>query len=140
MTDDAKTEVERSRELEPATAGPPGSRKGPIHTAISRIRELLTPGEEIEALAIQRQYVYLWLRRRMIVAATPARLIAMRRRIVGGFDILDVRWQDLQDARIEEGIFGSTLTITVRDRANHAMLVMDQGGTGMFAVSRLQKT
>jgi hypothetical protein len=113
---------------------------GPIARALQQVTALLTAGESLQAVAIQRQYVYLLERsRRKIVAATPARLIVMHRRVFGGFDVFDVRWQDLESAHISEGTFGATLTFTVRD-ANHAMLVKDMAGGGSLRVPCLRKT
>jgi hypothetical protein len=113
--------------------------RGPIALALQQVTELLTPGESLQAVAIQRQYVYLAERsRRKIVAATPARLIVMHRHVFGGFDVFDVRWQDLEAAQISEGTFGATLTFTVRD-TDHAMLVKDMAGGGTLRVAGLRK-
>lgn len=118
-----------------------GERESPrMQAALARIHELLTEGEELQAFAIQRQYVYLLGRsRRQIVVGTPARLLIIRRRFIEGFDVFDVRWQDLEAAHIAEGIFGATLTISVRD-TDHAMLVKDMHGAASVSIPCLRKT
>ena len=54
--------------------------------------------------------------RRQIFAITNSRIIRLKRRLVGGFDMLDYQWKDLKDAQISENVFptitGSTLTFT----------------------------
>jgi hypothetical protein len=71
---------------------------------------LLVPGESIEAYAVQRR-LFALTHRRVVVCATSGRFISLSRGVFGGFVPYDVRWQDLDDASIDAGIFGASLTI-----------------------------
>lgn len=93
---------------------PPGT--GPaqdsaLDTALARLRELLLPGELLQAYASQRR-IFALTHRRMIVAATTGRFISLTRKVLGGYVLSDVRWQDLHDAGLREGTFGADLAIT----------------------------
>jgi len=83
---------------------------GTIGGAVGRVRELLVPGETLEAVAVQRR-IFALTHRRVIVAATSGRLMVMRRGLIGGFQVTDVRWQDLKEAQLRVGIIGATLRI-----------------------------
>jgi len=78
--------------------------------ALNELDSLLIPGERVEGSAIQRR-LFALTHRRMIVAATTGRLISMTRGLIGGFNPVDVRWQDLRDSRLRVGIFGADLTV-----------------------------
>jgi hypothetical protein len=45
------------------------------------------------------------------VAATSGRLIVLTRKLLGGFDVSDIRWQDLEEVRLHVGVFGANLTV-----------------------------
>lgn len=81
-----------------------------VEEAIVKIRQLLVPDEQLVASAVQRR-LFALLRRREIAAATTGRFIIYRRNILPGARVIDVRWQDLKEAHIEEGVFGSTVTV-----------------------------
>ena len=83
----------------------------PIRAAIARINELLVPQETLEAVVVQRRIFALW-HRRIVVVATNGRFIVMRRGLFGGYQLKDVRWQDLKDAQLRVGIVGATLSVT----------------------------
>jgi hypothetical protein len=78
--------------------------------ALAKIKSLLVPDEQIVAWAVQRR-VFALLARREIAVATTGRFILYRRNLLPGARVSDVRWQDLKDAHIQEGVFGSTVTI-----------------------------
>ena len=59
--------------------------------------------EILQHWAIQER-PYALLSRRSVVAGTSGRLIIIHRGLLGGFQMIDVRWQDLKDAKINEGI------------------------------------
>lgn len=82
--------------------------------AIDRIRELLVPDERLEAYAVQRR-LFALSHRRVIAAATSGRLMIVRRGFFAGFEMQDVRWQDLASAGLREGVFASELTISTHD-------------------------
>lgn len=90
------------------TTGPePDARYG---AALEKLKGLLIPEERLEAVAVQRRLFALF-HRRILVACTSGRLLVLRRKLLPGFDMVDVRWQDVRDARLTEGIFGSTLSV-----------------------------
>jgi hypothetical protein len=78
---------------------------------LEAIESLLIPGERLESHAFQRR-LFALTHRRIVVGATTGRLIAVHRGLISGFTVQDIRWQDLRDAQLQVGIFGSTLTVT----------------------------
>jgi hypothetical protein len=89
-------------------------------TAHAQLRELLVPGEELQATSQQRR-IFALTHRRTIVAATTNRFIGMTRGLIGGYTPLDVRWQDVHDVDLRVGILGATLTIHANAPADLAM-------------------
>jgi hypothetical protein len=83
---------------------------GGARRALAHLSSVLTANETLEAWAIQRR-VFALTHRRLVVAATSGRFLALRRGIVGGFSLADIRWQDLKEVRIEAGIVGACLTL-----------------------------
>ena len=77
---------------------------------LGHVRELLVPGEQIEAWATQRRLFALW-HRRVLVVATSGRLVVFARNLIAGYQMHDVRWQDLHSAHIRVGLWGADLTI-----------------------------
>ena len=57
------------------------------------LNSLLTSGETVEAWATQRR-VFALKHRRVLLAATTGRFIALTRRLIGGYDSADIRWQE----------------------------------------------
>ncbi len=74
------------------------------------LRSVLIAGESIEAWAIQRR-MFALTHRRVLVAATSGRLIVITRPLIGGFDLVTVRWQDLEEVTLRVGVFGADLGI-----------------------------
>lgn len=74
------------------------------------LRSVLIPGESLEAWAIQRR-MFAFNHRRVIVAATSGRLIVITRPLLGGFELLSVRWQDLEEVTLRVGVFGADLGV-----------------------------
>ena len=56
------------------------------------LRSVLIPSETLEAWAIQRR-IFSLSHRRLLIAATSGRLIQLTRKLLGGFDVSDIRWQ-----------------------------------------------
>ncbi|HEY6483152.1 MAG TPA: PH domain-containing protein [Steroidobacteraceae bacterium] len=86
------------------------------------LRSILIPTETLEAWAIQHRLFSL-SHRRMLVAATSGRLIMITRGLLGGFDVADIRWQDLEEVTLRVGIIAADLTI----RAGKAADLASQG-------------
>ena len=80
--------------------------------ALEQLGHLLVPGETIESYAVQRR-LFAVFHRRALVAATSGRLIVIERGLFGGLVPASVRWQDLEDARVEVGMFGLAATLTI---------------------------
>jgi hypothetical protein len=85
----------------------------PVETSpgLDAVRSLLIPGERLESHAAQRR-LFALTHRRVVVAATSGRLIAVYRGLVSGFTVQDIRWQDLRDAQLQVGVFGATLAVS----------------------------
>lgn len=79
--------------------------------ALDCLNSVLIEGENLEAWTIQLR-IFALAHRRILTAATSGRFIVLKRNILGGFDIIDKRWQDLKDIKIQVGIFGADLTVS----------------------------
>jgi Bacterial PH domain len=83
------------------------------HRALETLRGLLTTGETLEAWAMQHR-LFALTHRRMCIAATSGRFIALSRRLLGGYDSSDIRWQDLKETRIRAGILSADITLVAQ--------------------------
>jgi hypothetical protein len=81
-----------------------------LAAALATLQGLLTSGETLEAWAVQRR-IYALAHRRACIAATSGRFISLRRRLFGGYESADIRWQDLKETRISAGILTADLTL-----------------------------
>jgi hypothetical protein len=101
----------------------------PIEPGLQRaheyLRSVLIPSETLEAWAVQAR-LYALNHRREMVAATSGRLIVITRNLISGFDVSDIRWQDLEEVTLRVGIFGADLSV----RAGKAADLASQGATG----------
>ena len=84
-----------------------------ISGAIDLLRGLLTAGETLEAWAVQHR-LFALTHRRTCIAATSGRFISLNRRLLGGYDSADIRWQDLKETRISAGILSADLTLVAQ--------------------------
>jgi hypothetical protein len=80
--------------------------------ALDHLNSVLVPGETLEAWAIQRR-LFALTGRRILIAATSGRFINIKRGLLGGFDMIDFRWQDLGDAKIKVGVFGADIFLKI---------------------------
>ena len=83
------------------------------HRALDTLRSLLTAGETLEAWAMQHR-LFALTHRRACIAATSGRFISLSRRLIGGYDSADIRWQDLKETRIRAGILAADLTLVAQ--------------------------
>jgi len=97
----------------------PGLRK-----ALEHLQSVLITGENLEAWVVQRR-AFALKHRRLLLAATSGRLICIQRNLLGGFDLRDMRWQDLEEVRLKVGIFAADLTV----RIGHASDLASQGAS-----------
>ena len=78
--------------------------------ALATLRGLLTSGETLEAWAVQHR-LFALTHRRVCIAATSGRFLSLNRRLLGGYESDDIRWQDLRETRISAGIIAADLTL-----------------------------
>lgn len=83
------------------------------HRALETLRSLLTVDETLEAWAMEHR-LFALTHRRVCVAATSGRFISLNRRLLGGYESADIRWQDLKETRIRAGIIGADLTLVAQ--------------------------
>jgi Bacterial PH domain len=88
-----------------------------LAAALATLHGLLTSGETLEAWAAQRR-LYALTHRRALIAATSGRFISLKRRILGGYDSADIRWQDLKETRISAGIIAADLTLVAQSSSD----------------------
>ncbi len=93
--------------------------------ALDQLRSILIPSETLEAWAVQRR-IFALTHRRLLLAATSGRLILLTRKLLGGFDVSDIRWQDLEEVTLRVGVFGADLMV----RAGRATDFASQGSQG----------
>src|SRR5471030_1742379 len=82
-----------------------------VEQPIALLRSTLVPGETLLAFTVERRLFALTHRRTML-AATSGRIIAIQRSVLGGFGLVDIRWQDIVSINVSAGMFGSTLKIS----------------------------
>jgi hypothetical protein len=81
-----------------------------LDQALADLHSVLIPAETVEAWATQRR-IFALTHRRTIIAATSGRLIWLVRHLVSGFDVVNLRWQDLAEVNLRVGVFGAELVI-----------------------------
>jgi hypothetical protein len=96
-----------------------------LQRPIEYLRSVLIPTETLEAWAVQHR-LFALSHRRVLVAATSGRLIMITRHLISGFDVSDIRWQDLEEVTLHVGIFAADLAI----RAGKASDLASQGASG----------
>jgi hypothetical protein len=84
-----------------------------LDAALATLRGLLTDGETLEAWAAQHR-LYALTHRRVCIAATSGRFLSLNRRLLGGYESADIRWQDLKETRIRAGIIAADLTLVAQ--------------------------
>jgi Short C-terminal domain/Bacterial PH domain len=94
----------------PAEAANRSQNDSRLAHALEQVVALLVPGENIQAYAVQRR-IYALTHRRTLAVATSGRLIGVRRGLFGSFHPTSIRWQDLKEVRLDEGVLGASLTI-----------------------------
>lgn len=89
--------------------GTPAEEAG-LDKPLADLRSVLIAGEALEAWAIQRRLFALG-HRRVLVAATSGRLILLTRPLLGGFGLVSIRWQDLEEVTLRVGVFAADLGV-----------------------------
>jgi hypothetical protein len=101
-----------------------GSEPG-LAKPLEHLRSILIPSETLEAWAIQRR-IFSLTHRRLLIAATSGRLVLLTRKLLGGFDVSGIRWQDLEEVTLHVGMLGADLLV----RAGRATDLASQGSQG----------
>jgi len=84
-----------------------------VSAAVATLKALLTVDETLEAWAVQHR-LFALTHRRQLIAATSGRFISLTRRLIGGYDSADIRWQDLREVRIHAGLLAADLTLVAQ--------------------------
>lgn len=87
------------------------------HRALDILRSLLTVDETLEAWAMQHR-LFALTHRRVCLAATSGRFISLTRRLLGGYESADIRWQDLKETRIRAGVLAADLTLIAQSSSD----------------------
>lgn len=93
--------------IQRANLSDPEPRVAAFLTSVGRV---LVPGEQIESWAIRRRLFAVFSRRTFILATT-GRLLIFTRKLLGGYELSDVRWQDLSKIEINVGLLSSRLLV-----------------------------
>ena len=95
---------------------------------------MLLPGERVVASAMQHR-LSAGISRRNLAAATTGRFILLRRHLLGGYAMTDVRWQDLKQASLSVGAI--TASVRLAHSANLSDTAMDEANFRTLAASGL---
>jgi hypothetical protein len=95
---------------------------------LAQLRAVLIAGETLEAFAIQRRIMAL-THRRLLLAATSGRLVVLTRKLLGGFDVTTIRWQDLEEVTLHVGVISADLAVRA-GRATDLASLGTQGSQG----------
>jgi hypothetical protein len=95
---------------------------------LAQLRSVLIAGETLEAFAIQRR-IFALTHRRLLIAATSGRLVVLTRKLLGGFDVTTIRWQDLEEVTLHVGVVSADLALRA-GRATDLASLGTQGAQG----------
>src|ERR1700676_1327193 len=96
---------------------PAGASDSGLRDALATLQGLLTADETLEAWAAQHR-LFAIAHRRVCIAATSGRFISVNRRLFGGYESADIRWQDLKETRIRAGLIGADLTLVAQSSSD----------------------
>jgi len=96
-----------------------------VERPLAQLRSVLIPGETLDAWVIQLR-LFALTHRRQLIAATSGRLIVLTRRLLGGFDVTTIRWQDLEEVTLRVGMLSADLAL----RAGKATDLASLGAQG----------
>jgi hypothetical protein len=92
-----------------------------VEKPLAELRSVLIPGETLDAWAVQRR-LFAVAHRRVLIAATSGRLIVLTRKLLGGFDVATIRWQDLEEVTLHVGIMSANLAVRAGKATDMASL------------------
>jgi hypothetical protein len=90
---------------------------------LAQLQSVLIAGESVEAFAIQRR-LFALAHRRLLLAATSGRLIVLRRKLLGGYDVATIRWQDLEEVTLRVGVLSADLALRAGKATDLASLAV----------------
>jgi hypothetical protein len=96
-----------------------------LERPLAQLRSVLIPGETVEAWAIEMR-LFAVTHRRLLIAATSGRLIVLSRKLLGGYDVTTIRWQDLEEVTLRVGMLSADLAV----RAGKATDLASLGAAG----------
>jgi hypothetical protein len=96
-----------------------------LERPLAQLRSVLIAGESVEAWAVQMR-LFALLHRRLLIAASSGRLIVLNRKLLGGFDVSTIRWQDLEEVTLRVGMLSADLSV----RAGKATDLASLGASG----------
>ena len=105
--------------MTPNTDGASSESDSGLHRALEHVQAILVPGETVEAWAIQRR-AFALKHRRVVLAASSGRLLSITRKLIGGFDLTDFRWQDLEEVTLRVGLIAASIRVRVRNASDMA--------------------
>jgi hypothetical protein len=103
--------------------------------AWEQLQSVLISGESVVAHALQHR-LYALIHRRHVAAATTGRFLFMTRPLLGGYELSDVRWQDLKEAHLTVGMFSATVAIEYS--ANLSDTAVGEGESRVLVASGLR--
>ena len=80
--------------------------EGRVKKAYSKLNDVLMKDEAIIEKGIDKRPFAL-RSRRQVFAVTNSRVIRLKRPILGGFEMTDFQWKDLEDAKVSENVLSS---------------------------------
>jgi len=92
-----------------------------LERPLAQLRSVLIPGETVEAWAIQVR-LFALPHRRLLIAATSGRLVVLSRKLLGGFDVTTIRWQDLEEVTLHVGMLSADLALRAGKASDLASL------------------
>ena len=92
--------------------------EGRVKKAYSKLNDVLIKDEAIIEKGIDKRPFALFSRRQ-VFAITNSRVIRLVRPILGGFEMSDFQWKDLEDARVSENVLSSLCGSTLYFKADN---------------------
>ena len=110
-----------------------------LEKPLAQLRSVLIPGETLEAWAIQMR-LFALQHRRQLIGATSGRLVVLTRRLLGGFDLTSIRWQDLEEVTLHVGIVSADLGLRAGKAADLASLGSQSSQSVQFVGLRKEQS
>jgi hypothetical protein len=114
--------------------------------AKEKLQSILMPEESVLASGLQFRPFALF-HRREVLAVTNSRIILLKRKVLGGFEMADIQWKDLLDAKIQQNtipaIAGSNLSFRHSNPSVHALSIKGinpESHLGCTVIRKLRNT